>query len=65
MLLSEYKSMTMQFEFFTHFGVVGHKGQGRETKCLLPESAVGLLLTSHSVIVPWWLARVRRSMLVV
>lgn len=41
MLLSEYKSMTVQFEFFTHFGVVGHKGQGRETKCLLPESGCG------------------------
>ena len=31
----------MRFEFFTHFGVVGHRGQDRETKCLLPESGCG------------------------
>ena len=65
MLLSEYKSIKMQIEFFTHFGVVGHRGQDRETTCLLPESDCGLLLTSHAVVVPWWLASIRGSTLVV
>ena len=31
----------MQFKFFTHLGVVGHRGQDREIKCLLPESGCG------------------------